>query len=217
MSTPLTADADHCHSCCNTYVLYRHHKLRDNWAKFCREAGAHSVDVEQLVPELGGDQGVVADLRVEEDFSMPIRYGDVVVAHPIDLRQGAWVGAAAGKSARDAEKGKFRDYRPAADGRAVLLVPLAFETYGRLGKHASLELRRIARMRACRPDAQASVDPAAVYRGALLRWRRHLSVQLQLGNAQVLAHSVGHSPLGGAHQPPDGFVDPVSLLLECDT
>ena len=103
---------------------------------------------------------------------MPTRYGDVVVAHPIDLRQGTWVGAAAGKAAHDAEMGKFRGYRPAPDGRPVLLVPLAVETFGRFGKHASLELRRIARARACRPDAQASVDPAAVYRGALLRWRR---------------------------------------------
>ena len=174
----------------------------------------HTVDVEQPVPELGGDAGVQADIRVEEDFATPLRYGDVVVAHPIDLDHGTWVGAAAGRAVKAAEKEKFRDYRPKPDGHAVVLVPLAYETFGRTGKHAALELRRLARLRACRPDALASVDPAAVYRGALLRWRRELSVQLQLGNAQVLAHAVGKSPLDGAHRPPAEVDDAVSLLLE---
>ena len=131
-----------------------------------------------------------------------------------ELIRGTWVGAGPGKAATNAEQDKCRTYRPAPDGQAVLLIPLAFETYGRLGKHTALELRRLARKRACCADALASVHPAAVYRGALLRWRRHLSVQLQVGNAQVMAHCVGQSPPSGVHRPPEASDDPVSLLLE---
>ena len=209
----LTADVDHCHSCCKAHVLARHHALRDNWAKIYKEVGANAVHTEQPVPELGGESSVVADIRVQEGLSIPLRYLDVVVAHPIDLSSGTWVGAPAGSAARTAERTKFRHYRPALTGHSVLLTPLAYETYGRWGKHAALELRRLARVRAQRADAIASVDPEAVYRGALLRWRRQLSVTLQLGNAHVLASAAGMKPLDGAQAACDAS-NAAGLILE---
>ena len=67
------------------------------------------------------------------------------------------------------------------------MVPLAFETYGRWGEHAVRELRRLARRRAERADAQQAVDPTAVYRGCLRRWRQEVSVALQMGNFAIYA------------------------------
>ena len=110
--------------------------------------------------------------------------------HPIDMVKRSWRGAAAGQSVRAAELYKFRDYAPAEDGQSVLLAPLAYETYGRWGKLAAVEFRRLARARVTLLDAATSVDASAVFRGALLRWRRELSVCLQLGNAQVMSHCV---------------------------
>ena len=88
---------------------------------------------------------------------------------------------------------KFRVYAPAEDGQSVLLAPLAYETYGRWGKLAAVEFRRLARARVTLLDAATSVDASAVFRGALLRWQRELSVCLQLGSAQVMAHCAASS------------------------
>ena len=80
--------------------------------------------------------------------------------------------------------------------------------------------RRSSRLQLCQRlvgyslAAVASVDPSAVYRGALLRWRRELSVTLQLGNAQVLARSIGMPPLDGCHAAPDSEGDVACLILE---
>ena len=195
-------------------MIARHHRLRDTWGKIYRDAGAHCVSAEQAVPELGGSAAVVADLRVQEDFSFPIRYLDVVVAHPIDCIRGVWKPANAGAAVRTAERSKFRHYAPAQGGQSVLMTPLAYETFGRWGVHAALELKRLARARACRADAMASVDPSAVYRGALTRWRRELSVALQLGNAHVLARCIAAAPLDGSHAAADSREDVVALILE---
>ena len=85
------------------------------------------------------------------------------------------------------ERKKFSDYMPRVGGHPILLVPLAFETFGRWGEHAVRELRRLARRRVERPDAQQAVhaDPTAVYRGCLRRWRQEASVALQLGNYAI--------------------------------
>ena len=145
---------------------------------------------------------------------MPLNYLDVVVVHPIDLDHGRWIGVVPGRAAKDAEMEKFRGYRPGPAGTPVLLTPLAFETYGRWGKHAAREIRRLARARAQLPDAMASVDSTAVYRGCLIHWLRELSVALQLGNAHVLAHAVGMCAPCGAHAAPGDGDGPVALMLE---
>ena len=85
------------------------------------------------------------------------------------------------------------------------MVPLAFESYGRWGKHAVRELRRLARRRAERPDAQQAVDPTAVYRGCLKRWRMEVSVTLQMGNFAIYSACARALRGNGAvHAAPDG-------------
>ena len=52
-------------------------------------------------------------------------------------------------------------------------------------------------MRARNSDAVEAVDPDAVANGALVRWRRELSVALQLCNAAILAECIGFETPGG--------------------
>ena len=181
--------ADHAHACCNVKVNARHNALRDLWLSFYRQAGYHA-DKEQSVPELGPGNDVESDVRAVGGPAEPVRYADVVVTHPIQTRAGRITGSGAGIAAEREERKKLSDYAPRTGGRAVLLVPLAFESYGRWGDAAALELRRLARRRSECADAARSVDATSVYRGCLRRWRTELSVLLQLGNFSIYAASV---------------------------
>ena len=158
--------------------------MRDKWLGFYRQAGFHALK-EQSVPELGPGSDVIADVRAEEGPSAPIRYADVVVTHPIQCHRGQWSGTGPGIAAARMERKKYADYQPRPGGRAVLLVPLAFETYGRWGRKAAQEFRRLARRRSELEDAQQSVDPDAVFRGCIRKWRQEVSVTLQLGNFAI--------------------------------
>ena len=167
------------------------------------------------MPEVGPGSEVIADVRAEEGPAAPVRYADVVVTHPIHCLAGRQVCNGPGIAAAREERNKFEHYRPRPGGRAVLTVPLSFETYGRWGKHAALELRRLARKRSERADAQRSVDPKAVYRSCLRRWRQEVSVALQLGNFAIYNAC---APIGVAgvlsHLPPDEDGSLASLI--CD-
>ena len=210
----LTVDADHVHGCCKAPVAARHHALRDTWARICREVGAGDVQVEQHVPELARLDATVADVRSVEHASASARYYDVAVTHPIKHHQGEWQPSGPGQAVEVAERGKLVRYAPSRGGRPVLLTPVCFETYGHAGERTYRELSRLARARALRPDAMSSIDPAGVAKGALLRWRRELSVALQLGNARVLQQAAGRDPARGAHADPCVHSDAVGLLLE---
>eukprot|EP00973_Karenia_brevis_P026633 3674329-Karenia_brevis.AAC.1 len=109
-----------------------------------------------------------------------------MVTHPVVESEGIWSGCAAGAAVRAAEADKRNDYRVAALSRGALVVPLCVESYGRWGEAAVAELRRLAKLRSERGDAQASGDPEQVRRSCLVRWRRELSCALMQANAVIL-------------------------------
>ena len=208
-SDPATVDA-----CCDLKVNDRHNALRDKWCQYYRQAGYHAA-TEQSVPELGPGPDVEADIRAEGGPAEPVRYADVVVTHPIQKRLGRLVGNGPGIAVAREEREKLRDYLPRPGGRRVALVLLAFESYGRWGKSAALELRRLARRRSEMADAVRSVDSSAVYRGCLRRWRQEISVCLQLCNFAVYsASSVGLRADAGSHFPPDDAGALARLVVE---
>ena len=145
---------------------------------------------------------VKAAIRVSEGVAAPTRYCDVVVTHPVRWERTRWRGTLGGKAAASAESDKHTGYKPAAGGRAVLLTPLAFETFGRWGHAAAAEVRRLARCRARLPMARRAVDPSSIYRATLLRWRRELSARLQQGNALVLLGATGKPAELSTHAAP---------------
>ena len=206
--------ADHAHACCDLKVNARHNALRDKWCQLYRQAGYHAA-TEQSVPELGPGQAVEADIRAEGGPAEPVRYADVVVTHPIQIRNGRLAGSGPGVAAAREERGKLNDYRPRPGGRPVLLVPLAFESFGRWGKSAALELRRLARRRSEMLDAARSVDPTSVYRGCLRRWRQEISVALQLSNFAIYsACAQGLRPMDFTHCPHDDAGALAGLIVE---
>ena len=167
------------------------------------------------MPELGRGPEVESDVRAQGGPSEPVRYADVVVTHPIQLRHGRWTASGPGVAAAREERGKLADYAARPSGRPVLIVPLAFESYGRWGKAAALELRRLARRRAEQLDATSSVDPSAVYRGCLKRWRQEISVALQLCNFLIYSTCVAGLRSGEpSHSPADDAGALASLIVD---
>ena len=185
----MIGSADHAHCCCKLTVNARHHARRNKWCSLYRQAGYHA-ETEQSVPELGPGTVVESDIRADGGPSEPVRYADVVATHPVQMRSGRWTCSGPGVTAAREERGKISDYQPGLGGRSVVIVPLAFESYGRWGKKAALELRRLASHRCERPDVAQSVSPGAVYQGCLRRWRQELSVISQLPNFAICAACV---------------------------
>ena len=128
------------------------------------------------------------DLEVRS-AQVPRAFLDVTVRHSIpgDPERLAAAAAHAGAVNKEAEADKRRRY---PDGRAPWrVVPLAFETYGRLGETTLRHLRLLARAQAARlADADAEVASQL-----LQRWGARLSVALHRSNAARL-----RSALGGA-------------------
>ena len=109
-----------------------------------------------------------------------------MVTHPLVESGGIWTGCGAGAAVAAAEGQKRREYRAAADSHGALVVPLCVESYGRWGESAVSELRRLAKLRAERSDAQATCDAEQVRSSSLSRWRRELLCGLMQGNAMIL-------------------------------
>ena len=169
---------------------------------------------EQSVPELGPGPIVEADVRAEGGPSDPIRYADVVVTHPVQVRYGRITATGPGVAAAREERGKVAHHKAREGGREVLLVPLAFETYGRWGASAALELKRLARRRSEMLDARCSVDASSVYKGCLRKWRQELAVALQMSNWAIWAAAAhGLRTDAVSHSAPDGPVATAELIM----
>ena len=195
-------------------VNARHNALRDKWCQLYRFAGYHAA-TGQSVPDLGPGKAVESDVRAEGGPAEPMRYADVVVTHPIQIRQGKISGSGLGVAAAREERGKLSDYALRPGGRPVLIVPLAFESYGRWGESAALELRRLARRRSEQLDVARAVNAKAMYRGCLRRWRQEIAVCLQLGNFAIYAAcATGLWDDVAAHCPPDDPSVVGALIIE---
>ena len=89
----------------------------------------------------------------------------------------------------------------------MLLGPPAFETCGRWGASAALELTRLARRRSEMPDAMCSVDARSVHKGCLRKWRQELAVALQMSNWAIWAAAAhGLRTDAVSHSAPDALV-----------
>ena len=178
--------------------LRTHNHLRDLYAELLPSAG-YSVLREQHVP--GWDrqrrrrngqwrtERAVLDLRLEAPPDAPVTYLDVVATHPCAPAHLHGASAESGYAAAQAEAAKHARYPPNGTVRGSL-VPLAVETYGRLGGEALRFLRKAAG-RACRRTSALAVlggeGPPAVV-GA---WLERQSVALQKNHAATLKAAAG--------------------------
>ena len=134
----------------------------------------------------------VLDLRLEAPPDAPVTYADVVVTHP---SAETYLHQAAGENSHAAsqvEAGKHQRYPPGGRDGSVRgrLVPLAVETYGRLGAEGLRFLRKAAGRACTRTSALAVLGeegPPAV----LGAWLERQSVALQKNNAAALKAAAG--------------------------
>jgi len=129
------------------------------------------------------------DLRLEAPPAAPVTYLDTVVAHPCAATYCTGAAAEDGFAARRAEEAKHARYPPNArvQGR---LVPLAVETYGRLGEEGLRFLRKAAGRVCTRTTALAVLGgegPPAV----LGAWLERQSVALQKNNSAAFKAAAG--------------------------
>ena len=96
----------------------------------------------------------VLDLRLEAPPDAPVTYLDMVVAHPCTATYLHGAAGEGGYAASQCEAGKPGRYPPNANVRGRL-VPLAVETYGRLGGEGLRFLRKAAGRACTRTDALA--------------------------------------------------------------
>ena len=131
----------------------------------------------------------ILDLRLEAPPDAPITYLDTVVTHPCAVTYCDGAAAANGHAARQAEVGKHHRHPPGprVQGR---LVPLAVETYGRLGEEGLRFLRKAAG-RACTRVSTLAVLGEEGPPAALGAWLERQSVALQKNNAAVLKTAAG--------------------------
>jgi len=175
-----------------------HDAMRDLYGDLL-PGGAYAVQREQHVP--GWDRWVrranglwareraILDLRLEAPPDAPLTYLDTVVTHPCAATFCHGAAATDGYAAALAEAGKHARYppNPRVSGR---LVPLAVETYGRLGEEGLRFLRRAAG-RACTRTTTLAVLGGEGPPAVLGAWLERQSVALQKNNAAALKAAAG--------------------------
>lgn len=145
------------------------------------------------------------DLQAEH-VSAPLLFMDVTVRHgvPGDTARLRAAAATDGAVASEAEGDKRRRYP--SEGVPFRCIPLAMETYGRLGPAALRHLRWLAR--GVGASGPASGDTSEwVAHAQVQAWGARLSVALHKANARNLRSAVG---LAG---PPSRFAEVLVDLL----
>ena len=147
----------------------------------------------------------ILDLEVQH-VSAPLLYLDVTVRHGVP-GDAALLRAAASSDGAIASRGEGdKRRRYPSDGVPFKCVPLAAETYGRLGSAALKHLRWLAKGYAS-AASESGIGGEWPVHAQMQRWGALLSVALQKANARNLRSAVG---LSG---PPSGYGASLEELL----
>ena len=202
--------------CAPAQRVHRHDDLRDELAAVAREAGLHA-ETEAYAAELpapvvrGRPVHRRADVRVAASAGSPLTFLDITVTATPHREGGEWRVLERGVRVRALEQDKVDAWGAADLGDlGPRVVPVAFESQGRWGPAAVLELQRWAKVRGA--AAGSGGVPAAAAPGALLRrWRTRLSCALARGSARLLSAGL-RSPAGAVGGPGVGD-EPLHVAL----
>jgi hypothetical protein len=198
---------DHALSCKHNagQATVRHDIWASAWRHAIRRAGC-ATSAEPLYSSLAapGAQGAASQRRGDVLVVWPdggIRILDCVVTHPAAASYVRDAAESGGSAAAKAEARKRADFRDIGEGSAYGFVPLAVESYGRMGAAASRFLSELGDLAA----AGSRVSKAAFVRGV----RRELSCALCKGNARMYYKSLSRIAVhvGRNYQP--GCDEPV--------
>ena len=187
----------------------RHDIMASAWRRVIRKAGCGS-SAEPAYAGLAGDARAAARAGLRRGdicarVGTSILVLDVVITHPA---ASSYVGAASstsGSAARRAEQDKRREFARMGDGGGYEFVPLAAETYGRLGLSAARFLSGLGDVVAASGGSKA----------AFVRFARsELSCALVRGNSLVydaalnaVLRAAGRGYLPGCPVPVEDAVD----------
>ena len=196
-STAVVAAIERCHRQCGLSTAREVHVAQwDRWKWSCQSPACSNHGVAETrpsgaCPTCGGDSVVsreeaVLDLEVRGP-EVPVSYLDVCVHHsvPCDAVRLLKASKADGEVAKEAARTKHTRYP--AHRSQWRMVPLAFETFGRLGREGLEYLRTLARQAAARVADDGEVDPSAL----LSQFGCSVSVALQRANVANIRKSVG--------------------------
>lgn len=200
---------DHALSCKHNAgkAIVRHDIWASAWRHAIRRAGCAS-SAEPLYSSLAapGAQGAATQRRGDILVVWPdggVRILDCVVTHPAAASYVRDAAEAGGSAAAKAEARKRADFAEVGEGSAFDFVPLAVESYGRMGVAASRFLSELGDL----VEAAGRVSKAAFVRTV----RRELSCALCKGNARMyynslsrIAARVGHNFRPGCDEPMEG-------------
>ena len=114
-------------------------------------------------------------------------YLDVCVHHSVPSDAGRLLKASKGDGEVAREAARVKHHRYPAHRAQFRMVPLAFETFGRLGRECLEYLRTLARQAAARVADDGEVDPSAL----VFQFGCSVSVALQRANVANIRKSVG--------------------------
>ena len=178
------AHPDHAMACklCAGMITLRHDDLVSTWRRIIRRSGcATSAEPPYRNLQAHGRFNEAVGLRRGDILAvLPSKMTvlDCVVTHPAAASLATAASKRAGAAAAKAEQGKRREFQEFGDGAGYDFVPLAVESFGRLGLAASRFLSALGDVAESRG---AEVSKARFVRHA----RQELSCALVRGNGRV--------------------------------
>jgi hypothetical protein len=182
-------DTDHamtCKSLCGAMTM-RHNLLTESWRRITSRSGTAS-SVEPAIRALPGAQGAAVSARHTDSrgdilLVLPdmLTVADITVVHPCAatyVRAAGVIGGAA-KVREDAKRARYETAEPSG----YAFVPLAHESYGRLGKEAMQLLNALAEV--------ASTNGRVEKDGFVMNALRELSVSMCRGNGLLYRRGLG--------------------------
>ena len=181
---PLDRRGEHCLKCRKGRARYGTHRAMEVALQKCLKQNGIYADMERNVPDLykkaenGSVKEAVLDLVVRAPANPRSRFIDVTIRCP--QRKDKDHGEAPGEMAELGERDKARRY-------GAHVMPLAFESYGRMGPESMMTLRQLTW------DA-STVQKCAVHRLATMMysdWRTKLERTLLLEVADIALCCLG--------------------------
>ena len=202
----LDLNGDHAVECpCGPLCKERHDGLSDIYADVVEEAGGLARR-EAFIAELSSGQEAWLDVWGHGVLEAPDILLDITVRHPRASRYRPLSENEPGSAAAKAEKEKADRY-PSASGRHV--IPVAHETWGRLGSQAEQFLDTCASAAQRRAHRRCRVSG-----GEGRRWRARLDGALH--RAVAMQQASGQRGLPGRRRQRQRPLDLSSLDMSCD-
>ncbi len=185
---PLAAMADHAFACAKTARQTTHDSVADLNASYHHEAGNRAWR-EAAVPEASLTQKnklIRADVLIRRGPIDPAECTEVKLRHPWKSNGDLTISSA------DQWDGYLRAEEQAITGKysPVRVCPWVFTTLGRPGEQFCTDLRRLARERLGRADAQRAVSRESLRQLLLRRWRAQISCTIAIGVSNTVLDAI---------------------------